>query len=51
MGNFKTFDFEAQCHSVFQNVKTILEESGSFMGEISRYYRFSSGYEKRFQKI
>jgi len=28
-GNFKTFDFEAQCHSVFQNVKTILEESGS----------------------
>ncbi len=28
-GNFKSFDFEAQCHSVFQNVKTILEESGS----------------------
>ncbi|MDA8556766.1 hypothetical protein N9K77_01165 [bacterium] len=26
-GNFKTFDFEAQCHSVFQNVKTILDES------------------------
>ena len=25
-GNFKSFDFEAQCHSVFQNVKTILEE-------------------------
>ena len=28
-GNFKSFDFEAQCHSVFKNVKTILEESGS----------------------
>ena len=28
-GNFTSFDFEAQCHSVFQNVKTILEESGS----------------------
>lgn len=28
-GNFKSFDFEAQCHSVFQNIKTILEESGS----------------------
>jgi len=28
-GNFKSFDFEAQCHSVFQNVKIILEESGS----------------------
>ena len=28
-GNFISFDFEAQCHSVFQNVKVILEESGS----------------------
>lgn len=28
-GNFKNFNFEAQCHSVFKNVKTILEESGS----------------------
>lgn len=28
-GNFKAFDFEAQVHSVFQNVKTILEASGS----------------------
>ena len=28
-GNFLTFDFEAQCHSVFNNVKSILEESGS----------------------
>lgn len=28
-GNFKEFDFEAQCRSVFDNVKVILEESGS----------------------
>ncbi len=28
-GNFKAFDFGAQCRSVFDNVKTILEESGS----------------------
>lgn len=28
-GNYETFDFEAQCKSVFDNVKTILEESGS----------------------
>lgn len=28
-GNFITFDFEAQCHSVFKNVKTVLEASGS----------------------
>jgi len=28
-GNFKQFDFEAQCRSVFDNIKIILEESGS----------------------
>ncbi len=28
-GNFKEFDFEAQCRSVFDNVRTILEASGS----------------------
>jgi len=28
-GNYETFDFEAQCKSVFENVKLILEESGS----------------------
>lgn len=28
-GNYETFDFEAQCRSVFENVKTILEVSGA----------------------
>lgn len=28
-GNFIKFDFEAQCHSVFQNVKAVLEASGA----------------------
>ena len=28
-GNYETFDFEAQCRSVFENVKLILDESGS----------------------
>ncbi len=28
-GNFVEFDFEAQCRSVFQNVRSILEASGS----------------------
>jgi 2-aminomuconate deaminase len=28
-GNYETFDFEAQCRSVFENVKLILEESDS----------------------
>jgi 2-aminomuconate deaminase len=28
-GNFIEFDFEAQCRSVFDNVRIVLEESGS----------------------
>lgn len=28
-GNFVSFDFEAQCHAVFKNVKNILESCGA----------------------
>ena len=28
-GNIISYNFEAQCHSVFKNIKTILEEAGS----------------------
>ena len=28
-GNFLEFDFEAQCHSVFKNVRSVLEASGA----------------------
>ncbi len=28
-GNYTAFDFEAQCHSVFQNVRRVLEDSGA----------------------
>ena len=33
-GNYKSFDFEAQVHSVFKNVKTALEEAGSSWDKI-----------------
>lgn len=33
-GNFEEFDFESQVHSVFNNVKTILEASGSSWEEL-----------------
>lgn len=33
-GNFEEFDFEAQVHSVFQNVKAVLEDSGSSWDKI-----------------
>ncbi len=28
-GSLKSYDFEAQCHSVFQNIRIVLEESGA----------------------
>lgn len=33
-GNYETFDFEAQCRSVFENVKNILVEAGSDWNKI-----------------
>ena len=33
-GHFKSFDFEAQVHSVFANVKAVLEASGSSWNEL-----------------
>ena len=33
-GNVTSYDIEAQCHSVFKNVKTILEDAGSSWDKI-----------------
>jgi 2-aminomuconate deaminase len=33
-GEILSYDIEAQCHSVFKNVKTILEASGSSWGQL-----------------
>ena len=33
-GNIVSYDFEAECHSVFANVKAVLEASGSSWEEI-----------------
>src|SRR5436190_22978535 len=33
-GNISSYDIEAQCHSVFKNVKSILEDSGSSWNKI-----------------
>ena len=33
-GNYETFDFAAQCHSVFKNVRTVLEESGASWNDL-----------------
>ncbi len=60
-GNFEEFDFEAQVHSVFNNVKAILEESGSnwenlvditvFLVDMKRDFKtFNRIYAEYFQK-
>ncbi len=33
-GNILSYDIKAQCHSVFKNVKTVLEESGSHWNQL-----------------
>ena len=48
-GNFIEFDFEAQCRSVFDNVKVILEESGSSWGELIDVTVFLVNMKRDFQ--
>lgn len=48
-GNYEEFDFEAQCHSVFNNVKTILEESGSSWDKIVDVTTFLTDMKRDFK--
>lgn len=48
-GNYKTFDFEAQCHSVFKNVKTALEEAGSSWDNMVDVTVFLTNMKRDFQ--
>lgn len=50
-GNYKTFDFEAQVHSVFKNVKTALEESGSSWDNIVDVTVFLVNMKRDFQQF
>jgi len=48
-GNYKTFDFEAQVHSVFKNVKIALEEAGSSCDKIVDVTVFLVDMKRDFQ--
>ena len=48
-GNFISFDFEAQCRSVFENVRIILEASGSSWGELVDVTVFLVNMKRDFQ--
>ena len=47
-GEILNFDFEAQVHAVFANVKTILEASGSSWEELIDIHRVSCKYVQGF---
>ena len=48
-GNYASFDFEAQCRSVFDNVKVILEESGSSWDKIVDVTTFLTDMKRDFK--
>ncbi len=48
-GNFKAFDFEAQVHSVFNNVRQVLEASGSSWDKLVDIQVFLVDMKRDFQ--
>lgn len=47
-GNFTEFDFEAQCRSVFDNVKIVLKESGASWDSLVDVTVFLTNMERDF---
>jgi 2-aminomuconate deaminase len=48
-GNISSYDIEAQCHSVFKNVRLILEDSGSSWDKIVDVTVFLTNMKDDFQ--
>lgn len=48
-GNIVDYDIEAQCHSVFKNVRLILEASGSSWGNLVDVQVFLTNMDKDFK--
>lgn len=48
-GNISSYDIETQCHSVFKNVKNILEEAGSKWENLIDVTVFLTNMKKDFQ--
>jgi len=49
-GNIISYDIEAQCHSVFKNVKAILEDAGSSWNKIVDVTVFLTNMKEDFPK-
>jgi len=49
-GNIIDYDIEAQCHSVFENVRTILEQTGSSWSQLVDVTVFLTNMKDDFKK-
>lgn len=49
-GNIESYDIEAQCHSVFENVRLILEDSGSSWDKLVDVTVFLTNMKDDFKK-
>lgn len=49
-GNIVDYDIEAQCHSVFENVRTILEQTGSSWSQLVDVTVFLTNMKEDFKK-
>lgn len=49
-GKIKSYDIEAQCHSVFENVRTILEDLGSSWDKLVDVQVFLTNMDDDFKK-
>ena len=48
-GNILSYDIETQCHSVFKNVRTVLEDSGSNWGNLVDVTVFLTNMKEDFE--
>jgi 2-aminomuconate deaminase len=48
-GNFVTFDFEQQCHSVFRNVRAVLEAAGAQWEDLVDVTVFLTNMDRDFE--
>jgi len=48
-GNFTEFDFAAQCHSVFKNIRTVLESAGAKWEDLVDVTVFLTDMQRDFQ--
>ena len=50
-GNVASYDIEAQCHAVFENMRTVLEDAAATWQDIIDVMVFLTDIKKRFSNL